>query len=75
MQNSALSFSICADYNQRRIENVINDLKNSFNVSLCKELKLVTVRHYDTATIEKVTNEVEILVEQKSKLTAQWVIR
>nr|HML86316.1 aspartate kinase [Bacteroidales bacterium] len=75
MQNSALSFSVCSDYNRRRIENVIADLKSSFNVTINEGLRLVTIRHYDLSTIQKVTKDMEILVEQKSKLTAQWVIR
>ncbi len=40
-----------------------------------KGLELVTIRHYDQSTINRVTTDKEILVEQKSRQTARFVMK
>jgi aspartate kinase len=36
---------------------------------------LVTIRHYDEATIKRVTTDKDIIVEQKSRNTARFVMK
>jgi aspartate kinase len=40
-----------------------------------ENLELVTIRHYDQKTIERVTNNKTIIVEQKSRNTARMVMK
>lgn len=75
MQNSAISFSVCMDNDRFKIPALLNDLKKKFKVLYNDGLRLVTVRHYFPATIEKLTAGKEILIEQLSRHTAQLVIR
>lgn len=75
MQNSAINFSVCADNDADRIPNLIEALKKNYKVLYNEDLELVTIRHYDYDTIEKVTTGKEILLEQRSRHTARMVMK
>jgi aspartate kinase len=75
MQNAAISFSICVDFDKQKTMPLIDELKKNYKVLYNDNLELVTVRHYDDKTIERVTLNKEILVEQKSRQTARFVMK
>ena len=75
MQNSAISFSICVDNNSSRINKTINLLSGNYTVKYNDGLELLTIRHYDDKTIQKLTANKEVLVEQKSRHTARFVMK
>lgn len=75
MQNSAISFSICIDFNPFTTQKFIEELQKKYQVLYNQNLELVTVRHYDDATIKRVTENKQILVEQKSRNTARLVMK
>jgi aspartate kinase len=75
MQNSAISFSICVDFNPFTTHQFIEELQKEYQVLYNENLELVTIRHYDAATIERVTANKQILVEQKSRNTARFVMK
>ncbi len=75
MQNSALSFSICVDNDPHKIPALINMLKKEFRVLYNENLTLITIRHYFPSTIEDVMKNKDVLIEQRSRQTAQVVIK
>jgi len=75
MQNSAISFSVCADNDEFKIPPLIEELKKDFKVLYNDNLRLVTVRHYYQSTIDKLTKDKTILLEQRSRQTAQVVMK
>ena len=75
MQNSAISFSVCVDYDTQKTPHLIETLKKDYKILYNDGLELVTIRHYDQQTIDRVTLEKEILVEQKSRHTARFVMK
>ena len=75
MQNSAISFSICVDNNLSRINKTINLLSGNYSVKYNEGLELLTIRHYDDKTIQKLTANKKVLVEQKSRHTARFVMK
>ena len=75
MQNSALSFSICVDNDPHKIPQLHEVLENEFNILYNDNLKLVTVRHYHPSTIDELTKDKTVLLEQRSRHTAQVVMR
>lgn len=75
MQNSAISFSVCVDNDPFKIPAVIEDLKNHFRILYNENLHLYTIRHYYPSTIEMLSTDKEILLEQRSRHTAQLVMR
>jgi len=74
MQNSALSFSVCINFDEQTMS-LIDELKKEYKVLYNDNLELVTIRHYDQQTIDRVTIDKEILVEQKSRHTARLVMK
>ena len=75
MQNSAISFSVCADNDEFKIPGLMEELNRTFKVLYNDNLRLVTVRHYYPSTIETLTKEKTILLEQRSRHTAQVVMK
>ena len=73
MQNSAVSFSVCVDNDSQKTLPLISELKEGFKVQYNDQLTLCTIRHYDQAAIDKVVDEKNILLEQKSRQTIQFV--
>jgi aspartate kinase len=75
MQNSAISFSVCVDNDSFKIPNLIDDLRKDFKILYNEGLKLITIRHYYPSTLELLTKGKSILLEQKSRHTAQLVLK
>lgn len=75
MQNTALSFSISADWDERKVMAFISSLEKDYMIKYNTGLELVTIRNYDQATIERVTLNKEVLLEEKSRNTVQMVMR
>ena len=76
MQNSAISFSVCVDNNQRKLSRLFEELGKDYKVRYNTGLELITIRHYDQATIDRVMEDGKtVLLELRSRLTAQFVAR
>ncbi|MBT8195730.1 MAG: aspartate kinase [Bacteroidia bacterium] len=73
MQNSAISFSACSDNDPFKIPGLLEDLKNEFDVLYNENLKLMTVRYYDSKSLDKIIKDKDILIEQRSRHTIQMV--
>jgi len=73
-QNSAISFSIVVDDNQLKIRPLLNELKKKYQVFYNLNIKLITIRHYTAAAIEKMIAQQKIYVEQRSRDTARFAI-
>lgn len=74
MQVSALSLSICCDYNEARLDRLIKKL-SEFKIKYNTGLELITIRHYKRSDIEKLVSNRTILLEQTSRNTAQFVLK
>ena len=75
MQNSALSFSILVDAKKVDIFGLLSLLKNNFDVRYNDDLELVTIRHYNTETIESICAGKTVIIEQKTRYTARFVLK
>jgi len=75
MQNSAVSFSFCVDAEKMDLKKIYNHFTNQYFVKYNEGLELVTIRHYDQPTIERVTVDKKIYLEQKSRHTARIVMK
>jgi aspartate kinase len=73
MQNSAVSFSFLID-DKYDLEQIINHLKIDYLVKYNNNVELLTVRHYNSNTIERLTKGKQILLEQKTRQTARVVL-
>ena len=75
MQNSALNLSLCVDDDAQRLPALIEELGKQYRVLYNDKLELVTIRYYDQATLDRVTVGKTILLEVKSRYTAQLVMK
>ncbi len=75
MQNSAISFTICIDYNLKIQKEITEHFKDEFYVRYNDNLELLTIRHFNQKVIDFLTSDKEVLVEQKSRQTARFVMR
>jgi aspartate kinase len=74
-QNSAISYSACVDCEKRRLPDLIDDLRKRYKVLYNQGVELITIRHYTDSCIEKLLNHKEVLLEQRSRRTARFVVR
>ena len=67
MQNSAISFSVCFDFNERKVEELKKMINDNFKYFYNTGLTLITLKNYDQSTLKKYTVRRNILLEQKSR--------
>lgn len=75
MQNSALSFSILFDRSKTNPMDLVKQFSSQYHVKYNEGLELVTIRHYDQATINRVTVDKTILLEQRTRQTIRMVMK
>jgi len=74
MQNSAVSFSVCVDYDKHKLTKLIEELKINYKVLFNYDLLLYTIRHYDQKSIDEIIKNNTLFLEQKSRNTIQLVV-
>ncbi len=74
MQNSAVAFSVVVD-DSARSRQLIEELLNEYEVRYNDGCELVTVRHFDEPTLAWLTQGKEVLIEQRSRSTARFVLK
>nr|WP_320117225.1 aspartate kinase [uncultured Marinifilum sp.] len=72
-QNTAVSFAFCANSSARNINDLISELEKKYEIDISKDLELITVRHYNSFTIEEIHQKHHVLVEQKNTNTAIYL--
>lgn len=75
MQNSAISFDFVIDNKQNVIKDLFQILEKEYVISVEEGFELVTIRHYDQKTIDRVTLDKQIILTQKSEQTARILMR
>jgi aspartate kinase len=75
MQNSAISFSVCSDYDQDRLNSLKDRLQEQFSIHYNASLLLYTIKNYTENSINFLTVDKEILMEQRTRATFQFVCR
>lgn len=74
MQHSALSFQVCVDADESKTTPLLEALGKNFITEHRTGLELITVRHYNQATVERLMKGKELLVEQKNSHTVRLVV-
>lgn len=74
MQNSAVSFSVCTDAEPQRVQQCVEALQKKYKVKYNEDVELITIRHYDEQTINKVLAGRTAILRQTSRATIQFVI-
>ena len=74
MQNSALSFSLCIDYNKILLEQIQKRLESNYRLCYNTGLQLITIRYYNQEIIDSIVNGRNILLQQRSRTTTQLLV-
>ena len=74
MQNSAVSLSLCVDNNRYNLSRSIDELSKKFDVLYNNDLMLYTIRNYNEQVISSFVKDKNILLEQKSRNTIQFIV-
>jgi aspartate kinase len=75
MQTGAVTLQVCLDDRSEKIERLALSASSIFDVQLEKGLTLLTIRHYDQATLDRLTGGKEILLKQQSPQTVQVLMK
>jgi aspartate kinase len=75
MQNSAISFSVCINNDENKIQEIIPLLKENYRVLFNENLQLITIRYFDAETEKKVVQNKDKILEQRSRHTLQVVVK
>ena len=75
IQNSAISFSVVVNNKYDRLEELLQELRAQFKVTVTQDVQLFTIRHFDQAAKERVRGySDQILLEQRTRETLQVVL-
>ncbi|MEX0635356.1 MAG: hypothetical protein WD135_01205 [Ferruginibacter sp.] len=74
-QHTAISLLCCFDDYPEKIDQLASRASYLFDVEVEKNLYLLTIRHYDEATINKLTGNKIVVLEQKTLSTIQVLMR
>ncbi len=74
-QNTAISFVCCFDGHEEKTGQIAAEASLLFDVDVERDLSLLTIRHYDSATITKLTEGKNIILEQRTPETMQAIFR
>lgn len=73
--SGAIRFSVCTEYKEERIKLLIAELEMDFEVKYNINLEMLTIRHYTEEKIQELTEYKEILLQEKTRNTIQFLMR
>ncbi len=74
-QNTAISLLCCFDDHAEKIDALALAASAIFDVELERNLSLLTIRHYNEATIGRFIKDKTVVLEQKTPVTVQLLMR
>ena len=75
LQSGAVSLQVCMDDKTDKIEKLALQASSIFEVITEKGLSLLTIRHYDNNTLERLTKGKSVVLKQQSQETVQVLMR
>ncbi len=75
MQISALTFSVCIDQDLQKFEKLKSIIQADFSFRYNLDLELFTIRNFDDETILKYIDSSNVILEQRSRNNAQFIVK
>jgi aspartate kinase len=75
VEASAISIDVCIDDERTRVESLIEDLKTEFTAAYNDNVEMLSIRHYTPEAISRITENREILLEQRTRNSVRFVVR
>jgi aspartate kinase len=74
-QNSAISFSVCIEDTYRLFDKLFKELQLHYSTTYNKNVKLITIRHFQNDDIHTIKDLYDILLTQQTSKTIQFVVK
>jgi aspartate kinase len=75
VQAGAVSINICADHEEPRISNVLEELGKDYTILFNDGAEMLTIRHSSPGAAESITSGKEVLLSQTTRNTVRMVVR
>ena len=75
IQNSAINFSLCVDFGNNRIAELMEELQTDFKILYNENVSLLTILHYNYEIIGKTLKDYKVLLEQRSRNNVRFVVK
>lgn len=75
MQNTAISFVVCVNDIDDKVERFAQSMQKDFKVLVDRNLELITVRHSLPTVLENLRKGKILLMEERTKDTVQMVVK
>ncbi len=75
VQAGAVSINICADHEEPRISNLLEELRKDYTILFNDGAEMLTIRHSGPGAAESVTGGKEVLLSQTTRNTVRMVVR
>ncbi len=75
IQTGAITIQICMDDNADKIEEIALSVADTFHINVERDLHLFTIRHYPHDKIETYLSNKEVVLQQRTPSTLQFVYR
>lgn len=75
VEASAISLDVCVDDERLKVDDLIDDLKSEFSAVYNDNVEMLSIRHYTPEAMTRITSGREILLEQRTRTTARFVVR
>jgi aspartate kinase len=75
VEASAVSIDVCVDDERPKVDSLLNDLKEEYSTAYNENVELLSVRHSTPDAMERITAGRVILIEQRTRSTARFVVR
>jgi aspartate kinase len=75
VEASAISIDVCIDDDRIKVESLIEDLRTEFTAVYNENVEMLSIRHYTSGAIERITSGREILMEQRTRSSVRFVVR
>ena len=75
VEASAIIIDVCVDDERGKVDLLIEDLKKEYSAVYNENVEMLSIRHYNTEAINRMTSGREILLEQRTRSTVRFVVR
>jgi len=75
VQAGAVSINVCADNEETKIGRVLEKLRRDYTILFNDGAEMLTVRHYDGDSFQKITDGMEVLISQTTRNDLRIVTR
>jgi aspartate kinase len=75
VEASAVSIDVCVDDERVKVNALLDDLEQEYSVVYNENVEILSIRHYTTEAINRITADREVLLEQRTRHTVRYVVR